>query len=124
MEVAATELEPQKIPPVISVVSPRNAINAGGPAAYRLVEEGGLFGGVVPERLRERKAMDTIQMEAIHSDTTDDLCHVASVLHSEFGISPESLSRQDREQVRHAYLEDVLIDLRQLMRGSGADPGE
>lgn len=46
--------------------------------------------------------MDTVQMETIHSDTTEDLCHVASVLESEFEISPESLSLQDRQQVQHA----------------------
>ena len=78
------------------------ADNSGDLADHRLAEEGGLLGGVIPEHLRERKAMDTLQMETIHSDTTEDLCHVASVLESEFGIPPESFSLQDRQQVQQA----------------------
>lgn len=68
----------------------------------RLAEEGGLFGGTVPEHLRERKTLDSIQMSVIHHDATDDLSHVAGVLRDEFGFNPSSLRLEDRVQVREA----------------------
>ena len=66
----------------------------------RMAEDGNLFGGEVPEHLRERKALSTIQMETIHKDATDDLAHVAGVLHEEFSILPDALPIDVRSQVR------------------------
>ncbi len=66
----------------------------------RCAEAGDLFGGRVPERMRETEAFPTKDMAAAAQDATPDLATTAGVLEHAFGLQADCVSTADRQQVR------------------------
>ena len=65
----------------------------------RCAEAGDLFGGRVPERMRETEAFVTKDMAAAAQDATPDLATTAGVLEHAFGLPADSVGAADRQQV-------------------------
>lgn len=65
----------------------------------RAAEERELFQGRVPEALRKMETFPTKCIGIAAQDDTPDLSRTADVLHSAFGMDPDSITLQDRKEV-------------------------
>ncbi len=69
-------------------------MTAARPPARSLAETGELFGGDVPERLRQKGSFTTTLMNQAAEDATPDLDRVGGVLAEAFGL-PAALAKPD-----------------------------
>ena len=67
----------------------------------RLAEEGGLFGGNIPEKLRTPMTLSTPQMGKIDHDHIPGLPITAGILADAFQLTQEQLSLEALETVRN-----------------------
>ena len=65
----------------------------------RAAEERELFQGRVPEALRKMETFPTKCIGIAAQDDTPDLSRTAGVLHTAFGMDPDSITLQDRKEV-------------------------